>query len=88
MSDVYLRAAELLDKSKDLWSANRFSCIAVDAAVKWGSDHSHSPQANSYRKTFARGETELQHKFMSCDDPHQCRVLALLFMHWISKEKS
>ena len=86
MKDVYLRAAARIDAND-----NTFSCVAIDIAV---TDIRFYPpttlESKAYCALFSKrnrdttrgrwgdewGDTNEERK--------QCRVLALLFMHWIT----
>jgi hypothetical protein len=83
MKDVYLRAAELIDSS-----ARNYSCDAVYAASRFRSYTQTATYAGlfspDYHPDFSQvfwGDRWSRNKA----ERKQCRVLALLFMHWISQ---
>jgi hypothetical protein len=86
MKDVYLRAAQKVDRSKSGFA----SCVAIAAQVR----NYGSVEAQNYAELFAPRELMgcylLWGKYW-CEDDYKarnnCRVLALLFMHWISQEQ-
>lgn len=84
MNDVYLRAAELIDADKE-----ELSCGAIARLFhEWDWTPSHSVRRN-YENLFAPIENVSSSIAWGedwGDERKQCRVLALLFMHWISKE--
>lgn len=84
MSDIYLRAAELIDSSK-----NSLSCVAIRNVVDPCRFVRETPPVLAYQKLFTPKivETELFWGNRWGDDRKQCRVLALLFMHAIENYK-
>jgi hypothetical protein len=90
MKDVYLKAAEII------WhEETEYSCVAIKYACKdYGEDDS-CPSRHLYEKLFhpnfgTRIITTRLAWGDYWDDTYMgrknCRILALLFMHWISQD--
>ena len=85
MSDVYLRAAELVDGD-----IKTFSCSAVYAANGY-TNHSLD---DAYAEIFRPKERPNSGKWdtwgslwdADANKRKQCRVVALLFMHWMTQK--
>lgn len=85
MKDVYLRAAKRVYRRREYW--DEFSCLAIDTVMGVLSRSNYSIQAQRYVDTFCANQSDLQRRFDTSDNPRELRVLALLFMHWISQDK-
>jgi len=94
VKDVYLRAAELVD-SNEQGNELSLSCCAISCA-KYGKSSYRSgmgrwrcKERDSYHKLFSpHVDTSPFYGWPWGENHKKCRVLALLFMHWISQEKS
>lgn len=88
-SDVYLRAAELVITGHD--KVGGFSCFAIDEAFfdVWGFYGGYE-QVKCYEKYFKPKGSRYSWGNSFARTPENCkncRVLALLFMHEIAKDK-
>lgn len=84
-SEVYLRAAELIDSG----AGTRWSCCAIDDVQGRDVFAPWSLASKKYLRAISPdGKSEtLQSAFTDCDNPRAVRVLALLFMHQIALDE-
>lgn len=81
MKDLYLKAAQMIDAN---------SCVPSCTAIYHTSEfyNSHVEYAELFKpKPQTLIESTWGHLWGNLEEQKQCRVLALLFMHWITEHE-
>lgn len=93
MNNIYLRAAELLEDPTPLkgrLTTGGFSCLAICCAefLISGNYDTNNKHVSKYKELFAPEYPDYAWGKEWKEDKSSCRILALLFMHWISQSES